>query len=110
MTAIVDKRLSDHSKKIYAIEEQQAEFGKVLTGIDKKLSNEFFDKNEKVYKLLFEGNGITSMRQWRAEIDKERAQKAAIDSDIKIERRKWMFYIITFSSGALVNALFKLIK
>ena len=108
--AIVEKRINDHSKKITAVEEQQIEFSKILSGIDKKLSDEFFNKNEKVYEFLFEGNGVTSMKQWRAEIDKERATRSAIDNDIKQERRKWIFYMVTFALGALVNALFKFIK
>lgn len=103
-------RLNSHSKKIAVIEQQQQEHYKLLSGIDKKLSDDFFERNEKMYEYVIVGNGVTSLKQWRAEIDKERAERKAVESDVKAERRKWIFYIVTFSAGVATNIIFNFFK
>lgn len=110
MADAITKQLNEHSKKIAVITQQQIEQSKLLAGIDKKLSDDFFGQVDKLYEYVIVGNGVTSLKQWRAEIDKERAERAVLVDDVKNERRKWLFYIVTFSSGALVNALFRFIK
>ena len=113
----VNKRLSDHSKKIAVIDERQQEYYKLLMQIDKKLSPDFFTKVEAMYEFVIVGNGVSSLKSWRNEVDGKLegiqtrnttrdAEETSKEKDLKAERRKWIYGLVIFSLGVLTNIIF----
>jgi hypothetical protein len=109
MTDTNTRRLNRHSKQLTAIEGQQIEYYKILSGIDKKLSNEFFEKVEAVYEYVIIGNGVTSLKTWRNEIDNERKENKENQVDKLTERRKWVYGVTIFCAGVIINAVYNFI-
>lgn len=107
--ATTTTRLNDHSKKIDRITEQQVEQGRLLSSIDKKLSDEFFDKVNSMYEYVITGNGVASLKAWRGDVVKQLAEIQDGKKDARTERRKWIMNIVIFSLGVLVNAVFRLL-
>jgi hypothetical protein len=106
MVTNTEKRVNEHSKKIDRLEEKTIEQFRLLTSIDKKLTDEFFEKIEDMYKYLLVDNGTLSMKSWRREIDRERTEKQEAVRDWQSERRKWIYGITLFSLGVFTNYIF----
>jgi len=110
MATATEKRVNEHSKQIAIIQEQQIEYYRLLKSINEKLSPDFFGKVEAMYEYVITGNGVTSLKTWRNEIDRERQDFKENRTDALTERRKWFYGVTMFSAGAVVNALFNFIK
>jgi hypothetical protein len=94
-----------HSKKIAILEQEQIEHFKIISSIDRKLSDEFFNKVNGMYDYIVVGNGTPSLKAWRQEIDKERGERKEDEKDGRSERRRWLLGIFIFSLGVATNIL-----
>ena len=96
-------RIDRHSEQIKALSAAQDRNSKILEGIDRKLSPDFFDKIDDLYKWAKVDNGKLSMNSWRRDVDEFISRKMGEENEAKLERRKWITWIVTFAAGALVN-------
>jgi hypothetical protein len=82
----------------------------VLLKIDRKLDEKFFSRFEELYKYIVIGNGESSLKHWRREVDNERQVHALKEknrenaetlrqNEVKAERRKWIDRILLFVLG-----------
>ena len=100
------ERLNRHSEKLNDLYKTQTEYNKMLRSIDKKLSDEFFANMNEMYRYMMVGNGEVSLKVWRREMEAERKLRGAQMTEAKIERRKWIYGLVIFSLGVVVNYMF----
>ena len=96
-------RIDRHSEQIKALTVTQTQNTVILKGIDKKLSDDFFDNFDELYRWAKVDNGKLSMNSWRRDIDEFITKKTGEENEAKAERKKWITWIVTFAAGALVN-------